>query len=165
MSVYGTANNRSCPDLAEGLLANLFSEIEVFLIIFALRLRFSITAQLNVLADFPTLTASQLRRTFHSVARKLHFRPSPSDNERSSVAEYKLLVHRLRLCGLALGADSPHVDKRCVGNLGYSALGILTLVSLLIPAFSLLYAPASLTTHLHRIQNAPLPPRPQGEIS
>ena len=28
--------------------------------------------------------------------------------------------------GLTLGADSPYVDERCVGNLGFSARGILT---------------------------------------
>ena len=41
---------------------------------------------------------------------------------------------RLRL---ALGPDLPGADQLYPGNLGYSALKILTLISLLIPAFSL----------------------------
>ena len=32
------------------------------------------------------------------------------------------------LCGLTLGADSPHAEKRFVGNLGYSVAVILTLL-------------------------------------
>ena len=38
---------------------------------------------------------------------------------------------------LALGPDLPRADQLYSGNLGYSAAGILTLLSLLIPAFSL----------------------------
>ena len=39
--------------------------------------------------------------------------------------------------GLALGPDLPRADQLYPGNLGYSAIRILTLFSLLIPAFSL----------------------------
>ena len=42
---------------------------------------------------------------------------------------------------LALGPDFPRADQLYPGNLGYSAVRILTLLSLLIPAFSLLNAP------------------------
>ena len=42
---------------------------------------------------------------------------------------------------LALGPDLPRADQLYSGNLGYSAIRILTLFSLLIPAFSLLYSP------------------------
>ena len=38
---------------------------------------------------------------------------------------------------LALGPDLPRADQLYPGNLGYSAVRILTLLSLLIPAFSL----------------------------
>ena len=38
--------------------------------------------------------------------------------------------------GLALGPDFPRADQLYSGNLGYSAVRILTLLSLLIPAFS-----------------------------
>ena len=42
---------------------------------------------------------------------------------------------------LALGPDLPRADQLYSGNLGYSAGRILTFLSLLIPAFSLLYSP------------------------
>ena len=42
---------------------------------------------------------------------------------------------------LALGPDLPRADQLYPGNLGYSAVRILTLLSLLIPAFSLLCSP------------------------
>ena len=52
---------------------------------------------------------------------------------------------------LALGADSPCADYRCAGTLGLSAGVSLTLLSLLMSAFSLPIPPASLTTDLHRL--------------
>ena len=58
---------------------------------------------------------------------------------------------------LALGPDFPRADQLYSGNLGYSAVRILTLLSLLIPAFSLRYAPRLLTVPLRRVSNAPLP--------
>ena len=42
---------------------------------------------------------------------------------------------------LALGPDLPRADQLYSGNLGYSAVRILTLLSLLIPAFSLPITP------------------------
>ena len=42
---------------------------------------------------------------------------------------------------LALGPDLPRADQLYSGNLGYSAWRILTSISLLIPAFSLLKSP------------------------
>ena len=59
--------------------------------------------------------------------------------------------------GLALGPDLPRADQLYPGNLGYPAVRILTLLSLLIPAFSLLNAPPLLTVPLLRVNNAPLP--------
>ena len=52
--------------------------------------------------------------------------------------------------GLALGPDLPRADEPSSGNLGYSARRILTYVSLLTPAFSLLNAPHVLTIMLLR---------------
>ena len=60
------------------------------------------------------------------------------------------------LC-LALGPDLPRADQLYPGNLGYSAARIPTLLSLLIPAFSLLNSPPPLTVRLLRVNNAPLP--------
>ena len=53
--------------------------------------------------------------------------------------------------GLALGPDLPRADQLYPGILGYSAVRILTLLSLLIPAFSLQYSPRLLigTASIH----------------
>ena len=61
------------------------------------------------------------------------------------------------LFSLTLGPDFPRADQLYSGNLGYSAVRILTLLSLLIPAFSLRYAPRLFTVPLRRVSNAPLP--------
>ena len=58
---------------------------------------------------------------------------------------------------LALGPDLPRADQLYSGNLGYSAIRILTLFSLLIPAFSLPCSPQLLPVLLHSACNAPLP--------
>ena len=58
---------------------------------------------------------------------------------------------------LALGPDLPRADQLYSGNLGYSAARILTLLSLLIPAFSLLSSPHPLPVMLPSPKNAPLP--------
>ena len=60
--------------------------------------------------------------------------------------------------GLALGPDSPRADQLYPGNLGYSAWGIPTPISLLIPAFSLPSPPRLLSVPLRRAGDAPLPP-------
>ena len=65
------------------------------------------------------------------------------------------------LCGMARGCDTLFaesvlaVQRRC--PVGYSAGRILTFLSLLIPAFSLLYSPQLLTVLLRPFKNAPLP--------
>ena len=58
---------------------------------------------------------------------------------------------------LALGPDLPRADQLYSGNLGYSAGRILTFLSLLIPAFSLLSNPLLLPVQLRLGKNAPLP--------
>ena len=58
---------------------------------------------------------------------------------------------------LALGPDFPRADQLYPGNLGYSAIRIPTLFSLLIPAFSLPCSPQLLTVLLRPACNAPLP--------
>ena len=58
---------------------------------------------------------------------------------------------------LALGPDLPRADQLYPGNLGYSAIRIPTLFSLLIPAFSLPCSPQLLTVLLPPACNAPLP--------
>ena len=58
---------------------------------------------------------------------------------------------------LTLGPDLPRADQLYPGNLRYSATGIPTLFSLLIPAFSLLNSPRLLPVSLLPVNNAPLP--------
>ena len=58
---------------------------------------------------------------------------------------------------LALGPDLPRADQLYSGNLRYSAVRILTLLSLLIPAFSLLSSPRLFSVPLLPSENAPLP--------
>ena len=58
---------------------------------------------------------------------------------------------------LALGPDLPRADQLYSGNLGYSVIRILTLFSLLIPAFSLPCSPQLLSVLLLPACNAPLP--------
>ena len=58
---------------------------------------------------------------------------------------------------LALGPDLPRADQLYSGNLRYSAGRILTSLSLLIPAFSLLKSPQLLPVLLRPFKNAPLP--------
>ena len=58
---------------------------------------------------------------------------------------------------LALGPDLPRADQLYPGILGYSAVRIPTLLSLLIPAFSLPCGPRLLSVPLLPPRNAPLP--------
>ena len=58
---------------------------------------------------------------------------------------------------ISTSTDFPRADQLYSGNLGYSAVRILTLLSLLIPAFSLQSTPRLLTVTLRRAFNAPLP--------
>ena len=51
--------------------------------------------------------------------------------------------------GLSLGPDLPQADEPSLGNLRFSTARILTLLSLLIPAFSLLPRPYVLSIILH----------------
>ena len=53
--------------------------------------------------------------------------------------------------GLVLGPDLPWADEPSPGNLRFSTVKILTLLSLLIPAFSLLFRPHVLTVMLQPI--------------
>ena len=65
------------------------------------------------------------------------------------VQEFQPAVHQIRLLGLSLGPDLPWADEPSPGNLRLSTARILTLLSLLIPAFSLLLRPHVLTVMLH----------------
>ena len=57
---------------------------------------------------------------------------------------------------LGLGPDLPWADEPSPGNLRFSMLRILTSVSLLMPAFSLLYSPLLFSVQLLSVYDAPL---------
>ena len=58
---------------------------------------------------------------------------------------------------LGLGPDLPWADEPSPGNLGLSTCVFLAHISLLIPAFSLLYSPRVLPVTLLPVHYAPLP--------
>ena len=58
---------------------------------------------------------------------------------------------------LGLGPDLPWADEPSPGNLGLSTCRFLACISLLIPAFSLLYSPHVLPVMLLPVHYAPLP--------
>ena len=72
------------------------------------------------------------------------------------VQEFQPVIHRLRL-STSPSTDLPRADQLYSGNLRYSAGRILTFLSLLIPAFSLLKNPLLLSVQLLLFKNAPLP--------
>ena len=105
-------------------------------------------------ADLPTLLLPRLHRLFHFRLRL------------STRVPTVLLYHStgISTCypsttsfDLALGPDLPRADQLYPGNLRYSAGRILTFLSLLIPAFSLLNNPQLLSVLLPLVKNAPLP--------
>ena len=66
----------------------------------------------------------------------------------SVVQEYQPAIHQIRYLSLSLGPDLPWADKPSPGILRLSMAWILTMLSLLIPAFSLLSRPAVLSIYL-----------------
>ena len=106
------------------------------------------------MADLPTIQVPRLHRFFHSrlplslcVPTVLLYSSTGISTCCPSTTDFSL----------ALGPDLPRADQLYSGNLGYSAVRILTSLSLLIPAFSLQNSPQLLSVLLHRVFNAPLP--------
>ena len=84
---------------------------------------------------FASLPEDTLGPVFPFPARLLH--PRPHKFCLTGVQESYTCCPSATPSGLALGPDLPRADQLYPGNLGYSAEGIPTLLSLLIPAFSL----------------------------
>ena len=108
----------------------------------------------HCMADFPTILVPRLYRAFHSRL--------PLSLRVPTVLLYcstgiSTCCPSATALALTLGPDSPRADQLYPGNLGYSAVRILTLLSLLIPAFSLLKSPQLLSVLLRSFKNAPLP--------
>ena len=120
-------------------------------------LPYSYSVRLTLLdckGDLPPLLLPRLHRLFH-------FR-LPLSTRVPTVLLYSstgisTCCPSTTLFSLALGPDFPRADQLYSGILGYSAWRILTSISLLIPAFSLLSSPRLLPVPLLRADNAPLP--------
>ena len=137
VSVYGTGPFRTIAAFLGGGLA-LFATL------------FHSTSEASLLhAGFPTRHGSSLCRAFHS--RLALFRRVPAVLSARGAGIFTCCPSGTPP-GLPLGPDSPGADQLYPGNLGYSAARIPTLLSLLIPAFSLPVPPPPLTVRLHRQQ-------------
>ena len=102
---------------------------------------------LDYTADLPTVLLLRLYRSFHS--RDVLSLCVPTVLLYSSTG-ISTCYPSTTSFDLALGPDLPSADQLYAGNLRYSAVRILTLLSLLIPAFSLLIPPLLLSVQLRR---------------
>ena len=93
-------------------------------------------------ADLPTVQLLCLHRFSHSRLRLSFCVPTVLSNDSTGIST---CYPSATSFDLALGPDFPRADQLYPGNLGYSAWRILTSISLLIPAFSLLTSPQYLT--------------------
>ena len=142
VSVYGT-----------GAIQTIAAFLDAWLTLFPTLNSVRITSS-DCRTDLPVRLLPRLRRALHSrlvlstrVPTVLLYRGTGISTCCPSVTSFDL----------ALGPDLPRADQLYSGNLRYSAGRILTFLSLLIPAFSLLYSPQLLTVLLLPIYNAPLP--------
>ena len=114
-------------------------------------LRFTL---LHCRADLPARLLLRLHRFFHS---RLTLHPCVPTFLITNSTGISTCCPSTTSFDLALGPDLPRADQLYSGNLRYSADRILTYLSLLIPAFSLLNSPLLLPVQLRRVKNAPLP--------
>ena len=105
-------------------------------------------------ADLPAQLLPCLPRSFHSRAVLSFCVPTVLMIRGTGIST---CCPSATLLSLTLGPDLPRADQLYSGNLGYSAIRILTLFSLLIPAFSLPCSPQLLSVLLLPACNAPLP--------
>ena len=108
----------------------------------------------DCLADLPTRLLPRLCRSSHSRLTLSTCVPTVLSTHSTGIST---CCPSTTYFYLALGPDLPRADQLYSGNLGYSAGRILTFLSLLIPAFSLLNTPRLLPVPLLRVNNAPLP--------
>ena len=115
-------------------------------------LRYFISLHITSLAytaDLPTVHLLRLHQSFHSW---LKFYPCVPTVLIYCSTGISTCYPSTTSFDLALGPDLPRADQLYPGILGYSAGRILTFISLLIPAFSLLVPPLLLTVQLRRTQ-------------
>lgn len=113
----------------------------------------------NEKADLPTPSSSTLKSCNFTARPNLPHIVSTQikTNIRKDRNINRLSIHYARLTGLMLGSPNPQMNNIAEETLDISTSEVLTLISLLMPAFSLLVAPAKLSPDLHRYQNALLP--------
>ena len=142
VSVYGTG-------IIYTIAAFLGTRSAYFATFFSLRVTL-----LAYAAGLPTAHLLRLHRSFHSRLTLSSCVPTVLIYDSTGIST---CCPSATSFDLALGPDLPRADQLYSGNLRYSAGRILTFLSLLIPAFSLLNTPLLLTVQLRRAKNAPLP--------
>ena len=142
VSVYGTGTYKT-------IAAFLGTWLTYFATLISLRI-----TSLAYTADLPTVHLLRLHQYFHSWFMLSTCVPTVLLYSSTGIST---CYPSATASALALGPDLPRADQLYPGILGYSAGRILTFLSLLIPAFSLLNTPLLLPVQLLRINNAPLP--------
>ena len=142
VSVYGTG-------IMQTIAAFLDARLTHFPTYFSVRI-----TPLDCYAVFPTQLLPRLPRYFHSRDELSSRVPTVLLHDSTGIST---CCPSTTSFDLALGPDLPRADQLYSGNLRYSAGRILTFLSLLIPAFSLLNSPLLLPVQLRSVKNAPLP--------
>ena len=105
-------------------------------------------------AYFTALLANRLDRLYHQPAHAILLRHRITHKGGTGIStSYPSPTTVV----LGLGPDLPWADEPSPGNLGLSTAVFLALLSLLIPAFSLLHRPRLLSLPLQPVHYAPLP--------
>ena len=105
-------------------------------------------------AYFTTLLPNRLDRYYHQPAHAILLRQRVTHKGGTGISTS---CPSPTTVVLGLGPDLPWADEPSPGNLGLSTAMFLALLSLLIPAFSLLYSPRLLSVPLLPVHYAPLP--------
>ncbi len=135
VSVYGTGTYKA-------IAAFLGTGLTCFATFISLRVTLSAHA-----ADLPAAHLLRLHRYFHSRLVWPTCVPTVLIHNSTGIST---CCPSTTSFDLALGPDLPRADQLYSGNLGYSAGRILTFLSLLIPAFSLLNTPLLFSVQLLR---------------
>ena len=120
---------------------------------FATLISLPITAQLTS-AYFTTESPNRFDRLYHQPAHAILLRQCVAHKGGTGISTS---CPSPTTFVLGLGPDLPWADEPSPGNLGLSTCRFLACISLLIPAFSLLYSPRLLPVPLQPVHYAPLP--------
>ena len=126
VSVYGTG-------IMQTIAAFLDARLTHFPTCFSVRITL-----LDCATDFPAALLPRLHRSLHSRPELSSRVPTVLLHDSTGIST---CCPSTTSFDLALGPDLPRADQLYSGNLRYSAGRILTFLSLLIPAFSLLNSP------------------------